>query len=238
MCYTPPVSLFTALTEFALAIWIRVRYRRATLAPFGSVLMIFLGLYQLSEFLLCTTPFERAAVMMGFVSYSYLPAVALHAVVHYLRLKVPVWILYVVPVIATVAALVPGVMLGTGMCNEVFVTAQNFQPTALGHFAFLVYSLYYAAFIILSVMLSLRARDRARDPHRRKLFTYIPLAIAAMTIPTFVLIIMFPYFGVMFPSVLCHFALLFAAFILAGVRHEEHLITRTGSVTKQKLNKR
>lgn len=226
MCYTPPVSLFTAVVEFGLAIWIRVRYRRATLAPFGSALMIFLGLYQLSEFLLCTTPFERVWVMMGFVSYSYLPAVALHAVVFYLRVKIPVWILYIVPVIATIAAVIPGVMVGTGTCHEVFVTAQNFQPTLLGNVAFWIYSTYYAAFIIASVVLSLRARSRAREAGRRKLFTYIPLAVAAMTIPTFVLLIMFPQFGVMFPSVFCHFALLFAAFILAGVRHEEHLLDR------------
>ncbi len=226
MCYTPPVSFATALIEFSLAIYMRVRYKRARMVKFGSVFMILLGTYQLSEFLLCVTRFTELWTKVGFVTYSFLPAVALHSALFQLRRNVrPTHLafIYSIPVLAVLSAFVPGLMVASGACNTIFVTTHIFPATDLGMITFWIYSIYYAGFIIASMVLLINAFIAMRNTRNRKLLIYFPIAVALATIPTFLFLVIFPHFGLRFPSILCHFALLLVVIIFAGVRHEERL---------------
>lgn len=228
MCYTPPISFATACIEFFLAIYMRVRYKRARMVKFGSVFMMLLGGYQFTEFLLCTTPFTELWTKAGFVIYSFLPAVALHSILFQTRKKITptsIAFIYAMPVIAVLTAMVPDVMVANGVCNTIFVTTHTFQATPIGALSFWAYSIYYAGFIIASAVMSFNAYLSARNKHERKLFVYYPVAVALMTVPTFIFIVLFPHFGFRFPSVLCHFALLLAAVVFTGIRREEQLLS-------------
>jgi hypothetical protein len=44
----------------------------------------------------------------------------------------------------------------------------------------------------------------------------LPIAVLLMSLPTFILMVIFPFFDIMFPSVLCHFALLLAIVVFVG----------------------
>ena len=50
MCFTPAVSLTTAIIEWALALTLIVAYRKSVLRPYAVVLLILLGAYQFAEF--------------------------------------------------------------------------------------------------------------------------------------------------------------------------------------------
>lgn len=224
MCYTPPVSFATAFIEFALAIYMRVRYGKARMVAFGSALLLLLGSYQISEFFLCTTTYAEFWTKWGFVSYSFLPAVGLHYVLFQLRRKVSTTqkaFIYFVPIVALLASIAPDVIVTQSWCNEVFITAHIFPATNYGLLTFWLYSAYYAGFIIAASVLSINAFIEQRKSKTRMQFVYFPLGITLMTVPTFLLLVVFPHFGFRFPSILCHFGLLLAACLFAGVRYEE-----------------
>ena len=224
MCYTPPVSFATAFIEFALAIYMRVRYGKARMVAFGSALLLLLGSYQISEFFLCTTTYAEFWTKWGYVSYSFLPAVGLHYVLFQLRRKVSTTqkaFIYFVPIVALLASIAPDVIVTQSWCNEVFITAHIFPATNYGLLTFWLYSAYYAGFIIAASVLSINAFIEERKSKTRMQFVYFPLGIALMTIPTFLFLVVFPHFGFRFPSILCHFGLLLAACLFAGVRYEE-----------------
>lgn len=224
MCYTPPVSFATAFIEFALAIYMRVRYGKARMVAFGSALLLLLGSYQISEFFLCTTTYAEFWTKWGFVSYSFLPAVGLHYVLFQLRRKVSTTqkaFIYFVPAVALLASIAPDVIVTQSWCNEVFITAHIFPATNYGLLTFWLYSAYYAGFIIAASVLSINAFIEQRKSKTRMQFVYFPLGITLMTVPTFLFLVVFPHFGFRFPSILCHFGLLLAACLFAGVRYEE-----------------
>lgn len=224
MCFTPPVSLATAAIEFGLIFWMQKKYPRAEFLKFGCWFMFLLGLYQFSEFLLCTAPYPDVWVRLGFIAYSFLPAVGLHAALSHTHKKYSVALLYVIPVIASVFVLTPQVMSVNGVCNTIFITTHIFPNTWIGSIAFWLYSgLYYAGFIIWSCLLCIHAYLRERNARVRKLFLFLPVAIALMTVPTMIFIIALPHFDVRFPSILCHFALLLAFTVVLGVRYEHKI---------------
>lgn len=190
--------------------------------------MMLLGGYQLSEFLLCVTPFTELWTKVGFVIYTFLPAVALHSVLFRLNKKLTAMRLafvYAVPIFTVLAASIPGLMVAQAMCETIFVTAHIFQATDLGYFTFWVYCIYYAGFIIAASVISINAYIMMKNKNDRNLFLYYPAAVALMTIPTFIFLVVFPHFGLRFPSILCHFALLLAAIVFTGVRREEQLLS-------------
>ena len=117
--------------------------------------------------------------------------------------------------------------IDVGICHSIFVTAKNtlfnFQ-SIWGLFGFIIYIAYYFGLILASCLLAFNAYYKERNRKKRKILLTLPLAVFLMCFPTFVLIIIFPVFNIMFPSVLCHFALLLALTIFIGVRSEHEYI--------------
>lgn len=220
MCFTPPVSLATAAIEFGLIFWMQYKYPRAAFLTFGCWFMFLLGAYQFSEFLLCVAPYPDIWVRLGFIAYSFLPAVGLHAALVFTKKKYSRTLLYAIPVLASLFVLTPHAAV-SGVCETIFVTTHIFPNSWAGSILFWIYSgFYYAGFIIWSSLVCLHKYLHEKNVRRRTQFLFLSVAIALMTIPTMILIIILPHFDVRFPSILCHFALLLAITIFLGVRYE------------------
>jgi len=150
----------------------------------------------------------------------------MHATTTYLKIKLNIFWIYIVPVIfITLAFLTPN-FVKNGECHSVFVTAQNTlfsftEPIKLVGFS--IYLLYYFGFILITCLLFIRAYFKEKNTKKQKVLLSLPLAIFLMSFPTFVLIILFPAFEVRFPSILCHFALLLAVTAFIGARYEHQL---------------
>ena len=78
MCFTPAISLTTALIEFIIATFILVKYKRYVVPVFFAILVYVLGIYQFTEFMLCTTNNAFLWAKLGFITYTFLPAIGLH----------------------------------------------------------------------------------------------------------------------------------------------------------------
>ncbi len=231
MCFNPTISLTTAIIEWLLALIMPWKYPQATTRKFMAIFLFTLGLYQFTEFMACRTNYWELWMRVGFIAYSFLPAMALHATLFYLKINFNRYLIYIIPFSVSLLAINASTFVETGVCHSIFVTARNtlFNIKSItGLIGFGIYIIYYFGLILVSCLLSYRAYLNEKNRQKRKILLALPLAVFLMCFPTFILTIIFPVFNVMFPSVLCHFALLMALVVFVGVRWEhEYNIKKT-----------
>lgn len=218
MCFTPVISLTTAIIEWMLALIMFCMFRKSKLVPYFITLFFLLGWYQFTEYMLCTTG-NLVWIKWGFISYSFLPAIGLHSVINYFKIKKNIWLMYAVPVIFSVFAIARDDFALSGQCMTFFVQAlsvMTFNPVLS-----LPYALYYTACIALSFIILLMAYRHAKTKLEKQIDMAEMIGILFMTIPTFIFIIIFPSLGIMFPSVLCHFAVLLAILFFVSAYLDE-----------------
>ncbi|MEA3330020.1 MAG: hypothetical protein U9Q06_04730 [Nanoarchaeota archaeon] len=213
MCFTPAISLSTAIIEFILVIFLFILFKKSTLRNFFAIFIFILGFYQFTEFMLCiySNPFFWARV--GFATYSLLPAVALHSVLVFLKKERPILWLYAIPFIAILIAFFHPNFISNVSCNSVFISAKNILViggNSLTRLFFSLYVTYYAGFVALVLYLCSRDIRKQKDRNKKGVDLILMIGILLMTIPTFILMSLVPALGGMFPSVLCEFALLVA----------------------------
>ena len=121
MCFAPIVSISTTIVEFLLAGVLLFYFDRSRLRDFFILFIVMLGFYQFSEFMICTSSSSHLWAMIGIATYSFLPAVGLHAVMNGFKKKANLFWIYVVPVIAVGTMLVvPNFVIKT-TCADVFI---------------------------------------------------------------------------------------------------------------------
>lgn len=124
MCFTPTVSAVTAATEFGIAAYIfkNTKAKRLLAIP---IFVLTLGLYQLTEFLLCTTPFVQLWARLGFAFYTFLPVLILDSLMGLTGKSMNRW-LYLIPgFFAGVAVLHPQFVITAG-CELLHVSVHSF----------------------------------------------------------------------------------------------------------------
>ena len=212
MCFTPAISLSTAIFEFAVATFILFYFRKATLHKSVVIFLYVLGLYQLTEFFLCTTSNPFLWAKIGFITYSFLPALGLYYALDYLRKKVYLIPIFLVPVAITIFVLIKTNFVSMAACGNFFVTTRNIF---MGHWLGVVYLVYYFGFVVLiAVFLVLHAIKKQGTKRRIDIIVLIALVLSLL--PPIVLIFILPSLKIMFPSIYCEFAVLFAFAILLG----------------------
>lgn len=216
MCYTPVVSLTTALIEWLLAALLLLLYRRSRIADFGAAVMILLGLYQFSEFMLCTTGNAELWGTIAFLSYTFLPALGVHTASIFVRKHFAPALIYAPPVVFSLIALTKTPFVTYGTCDTFFVTMLTYFSQQL---PWVLYAAYYFGFICIAFALFTKGYC-VEHGNRKKACAALLTAILLMFIPTFILIGIFPALRIRFPSVLCHFALLTAAAFFIAVYYD------------------
>ncbi|MBL7160614.1 MAG: hypothetical protein ISS93_02045 [Candidatus Aenigmarchaeota archaeon] len=207
MCFTPAVSLTTALFEFFIVVMILLLFRRSLVNKFFAVLLSLLGVYQLTEFMLCTTG-QLIWAEIGFLVYSFLPAIGLHFIMCFTKRKFKFPLLYIPPLIFSAVALATSFVI-QGECSTFFVVVRTLLTDHLNPAPTVIYSLYYFGYIALLSYFILKDAKKA-NPSRRRLDIIIFLAVLFSLLPALILLLILPSLGIMFPSVYCEFAVLFA----------------------------
>lgn len=216
MCFTPAVSLTTAIIEWVLAVIVLYRYRKSVLVPYFAIVLFLLGFYQFSEFMLCMTNHAELWGTAAFIGYNFLPALGLGAVLAYLRKKVHSELVYGLPVVFALVALITRPFIVQGKCETIFVTILTiFSQNAAGF----IYSAYYLGFIILISYFLFTEFNSTKNKNRKMVCVWLIIAVLAMTVPTILVITIFPAIGIRASSILCHFALLtaIASFIAVSI---------------------
>ncbi|NOZ80982.1 MAG: hypothetical protein GXP63_04885 [DPANN group archaeon] len=221
MCFTPLVSLTTALIEFFFAAIILLAFRKSTVTRFMGALIIGLGTYQFTEFMLCTTGNAQVWGTMGFLTYTILPAIGLHFVLRLTGRVHEPFMLYIPTIIFESIALFSRGFIIEGTCTDLFVQVKN--TLFYDHSLLFLYTLYYFGYILMATYLLGEAYREETDRHRRRIYGLVLAGILVSLLPPLFLIILFPAMSIIFPSVYCEFALFLAAIaFLAAHADDRH----------------
>ena len=146
MCYAPVISLSTAIIEFALASILLLFFPKTKLRNFFAVFIYLLGFYQFSEFMLCSSNYAIFWATIGFVVYSFFPAIALHGVLKIFKKKINFLLIYSVPIVFSLSALsIPGFII-RAECMGIFIYVQNILTQSFSFpqlIPLMIYIIYY-----------------------------------------------------------------------------------------------
>lgn len=206
MCFTPTISFLTFVVELALALWVFSANPKKTLNRVGALTLVVLGLYQLMEFFVCTSSNPLYWGRMAHIAYTFLPALGVHfALALKGAKKKHIWAIYALPAVFVILAALAPAFVNEAFCGKFFVRIL-YSWSELWYWS---YFIYYALFMIIAGVLLIRFIAKENNAKRRKIFILGLVGALALTFPTFILILLLPELGIFFPSILCHFALLF-----------------------------
>src|SRR3989339_701403 len=184
MCFTPIISLSTAIIEFLVGTFILIRYRNTLVSVFSAIFVYVLGLYQFTEFMLCTTNNPHLWAAIGFATYTFLPAI----------------------VFALIAILRSDFILGTTCATLYVIVRILFSLSGPYWPVFFVYIGYYSGYILFILYLLIQNYKDKSLGKVYQVFTWISLI--TILIPL-ILICLLPALSFAFPSIYCHFSMLF-----------------------------
>jgi hypothetical protein len=206
MCLTPQISFATFAIEVALAFFVFFKNPRDKLNQIGAALLLFLGLYQLNEFFICTTS-QLAFTRLAIATTSFLPAFGVTAALIMMREKLArFWygLLYLPPVLFLLTFLFSGIYQTSAVCGRFFI---RYPYTG---FIGTLHGLYYLVYLVIATALFYIGARSAKHIHERKLLYLGMSAVLAFNITAFTFLLFLPQYLPEFPSVYCEFALLVA----------------------------
>jgi len=176
MCFTPEVSVGVAVVEFSITVylWKRIKDKRLALLP---IFILLLGLYQLTEFMLCKTSNAEIWARIGFATYTFMPMILLHLFLNLSDKKINK-LFYLIPSIFTAIALFYPNFIIYSSCNFLHISVKSLIFNQNNYLMF-VYLFYYASFPIYGLYMFIRKTKNKLDTNLglRLGMSLIPLAI-------------------------------------------------------------
>lgn len=214
--------MITLLIEFLGAAWVAARYRLNQVGWLVVLLLIFLGTFQLAEFLICEDPrlSGHALAQIGYMSITMLPPLGVSLAM----------------AIAKKKSLLAQLLMYAGALS--FIIYWGFFKFSIdgdkcyGNYVFIeahsdamwVYGTYYYVFLAIGTFFSLYWSFKTSD--RRQAWALRALTVGYIVFigPTIAVAILRPQVDDSIPSVMCGFAvllavtLIFAVMPLAGIK--------------------
>jgi len=213
MCFTPIVSLSFAVIEFTLATILIVFFKKTYLRDFFAAIIYVLGSYQFTEFMLCTTSHPILWAKLGFIAYSFLPAIGFHAMVKIFKKKINLFWIYLIPFSASLMAISSSNFIINAQCSRFFVDVffnEGIGLELIRNLNYWLYMTYYFGFIVLSLFIVIKDFFHQKNKIKKLIDEDIAIGITLMMVPTFILIVVFRFSQIKFPSILCGFAIFVA----------------------------
>ena len=187
MCFTPTISLTTAIIEFIVVIYLIKRIKDKSLRALPWIILI-LGLYQLTEFFLCTTD-NQIWPKLGFIMYTFLP-ILLMQLFYDLSNKKLNKLTYLVPLTyAVIALFYPGFNI-SATCETFFLNIKNlflWENKAL----LWIYILYYGLFPLNGAYVFINSKNRINKENNQKIkICYMLIPVALILAQAILIIIM------------------------------------------------
>lgn len=218
MCFVPKVSLATALLEFGVALWLYLKFPQKTIKIFFVLILFLLGLYQLTEFMLCVFDQEEIWGKLGFITYTLIPAVTLYFSLVLIQKKANLWLILFWPLYFIAYAILDTNFVLQGTCSTLFVTVRNkfsFPDSRLLPFS--IYSLYYYSYLAMSTAAIIWGALKSPTKKEKNIFWLMFISILLTLFPPLFLIVIFPSLGIKFPSVYCQFAMILTIVAIVGI---------------------
>jgi len=222
MEYNPLLSVLTAAVEIGGAVWALNGPGRKPLIRTTASILLFLAGYQIVEAVFCTglLPFTGSLLpRLAFIVVAWLPPMGLLLVAQLFPTssRAPYW--FAEFMFLCCAVLVGRIATSPGFVTEsvcMVVFARYTNPTPL----YQTYGLFYQTGLMSMLLLSAYGVTICDDRRQRLLLGQVQLGSLAFIIPALVTVSILPIAENALPSILCHFALLLALFLLRLVAIE------------------
>lgn len=219
MTYSPGLALVTGALELMACVFVlRGPGRKAVLGP-AAVILFLLASYQFAEVAVCSRPEALAYARLAYLIITWLPPFGLRLLVELdgrrsrpLRAAALGYFAAAAGMCAWLLA-VPGLITAT-VCD--LVTARYFQPTLFA----VAYGVFYQTGLLWLVFGSWRAMTAAREPRSRSQIGSLLAGVLGFMVPSLVIRVLMPGPGDIVPSVMCHFAVILAAGLVAMIVRE------------------
>ncbi len=227
-CLTPLVSFSTFVIEFAFAVYVLYKYKPTSFSRLCVLVLLCLGLFQLSEFLVCTTPYIDLSIKMGYVAITLLPALGLHIIntlTHRWRTLVYISYSCVALLIAAILFIPQVAILPT--CNPNYVSYEVNSTFSFFHWLY-----YVVAMVIGIILLTYSLFKRIGDKKQEK---WMILSYLVFIIPSIILLYANIITNTALPSVMCGFAVITAViFVFIIIPRHYYLKSKLRKSKKKK----
>ncbi len=225
MNYNPFLSLATATLEIGAAVWALRGPGRKPIIRTTAAILLFLAGYQIVEAVLCTGQLPISGSLLprlAFIVVAWLPPTGLLLVAHLYPTRTQTVYRYAYGMYLFCLALVIGIAIektfvSASVCMIVFARYTN--PTPL----YGLYGAFYQAGLMSMLLLSAYGVTVCDDRRQRLLLGQVLLGSMAFIFPSLVTVAVIPIADKALPSIMCHFALLLAAFLVRLVVIERRL---------------
>lgn len=216
-CFSPPVMLATFLFEIGAAFYMLFRYKQSKTAWLIIAILVCLAIFQGAEYLVCGGLGLTGALWskVGYLAITLLPPLGLHLIHSISGRKGR----YIVPFAYATACIYlvyftfySGVISGqTCYANYVvFESRSELLPPIL-------YAIYYYGWMIIGACLGLVIARQHQSKRIRKALVALAIGYASFIVPTTTVNLINPETIAGIPSIMCGFAVIFAAIMVAQI---------------------
>jgi len=224
MCFTPKISLATAIIEFFTSAWICYRFPKSKLTSFFAVILFFLATYQFSEFMLCISNDAQLWGKVGFITYTLIPPVITIFSIKEKKFKKEYFLFLIPSLIIILIAVLDKNFITYGICNTLFVSIKNkFYSFDNAPFLTVSYIEYYFLYISLTTVYLYRKIKNTKLEKEKYIYYLMIATIPLVIVPPLILIIIFPAFNIRFPSIYCHFAMIITLTAIISLYYENKI---------------
>lgn len=213
-CFSPPVMIATFTAELVFAVYTILRYKFDLVAKLSTLILIFLAVFQISEYMVCSGSFAGLEwSRIGYAAITLLPPLGIHLACSIAKSKrhLIIWIAYLSSAIFMAFFLfVKNALIGHA-CRG------NYVIFDVGAGLGTLYGAYYYAWLIAGIVLSWRFIQRLRIKKEKAALTALSIGYALFIIPTVAANIISPSTTQGIPSIMCGFAVIFAVVLTFGV---------------------
>ncbi len=224
--YSPILAGITGAFEVLAAVYtLTGPGRKRILRPVGLILLLLAG-YQFAEVAVCSNPGALTLSRLSFLVITWLPPAGLWLVV-VLDARGRTWLraaslfYFAAGAAMCVWILVDPRCITQSVCQVVI--ARYFHSSLFD----IVYGVFYQSALVAIVFASAAGMAAAGDPVARKHLADVQLGVLGFMFPALAVRFLTPEQPGLLPSVMCHFALIFAGFLVALVIRERRLAAKS-----------
>lgn len=198
--------ILTFVIEISLAIYTILRYKMNEISLVILSLLVSLGLFQYSEYNVCTTGGELWS-RIGYVAITALPPLGIHL---FYLLSGKVSRKVVVFGYVTMALFAAYFLTASNVFNSYQCTG-NYVIFQLSDIASRLYGLYYYGLLVVGIFLGADwLINNPKPKAKRKLIEALIIGYLVFLVPTVTVTTFFPDTRAAIPSIMCGFAIVFA----------------------------
>jgi hypothetical protein len=207
-CFSPPVMLATMAIEGILAIYVLLRYREGRFAKVAAVLLVLLGIFQLSEYQICGSHDPQFWSHFGLVAITLLPVVGLRLISLVSKKKHFFFIGYgIAAALALIFVFVPQSITGA-YCGGNYIIFSC--PAALYEF----FGMYYFVFLIFGIWEAVLIMKETPRKMVHRILQWFIMGYLSFMLPMGLVYAFYAPARVAVTSIMCGFAVILA-FIVA-----------------------